>query len=1126
MVSKSPDTLSKLQESLAYIFDQAQLTLANHRKNCVALHKLHQQAGGVTQSAKNGAAIKLVGERKFGDTFIDMVNRILVVKKGVVTADRVVRFIGSYVKFMNEKVSADKEKALNDPSSSISARLTEDADDTIASRFVARLLKWLLQGFVAKNKATRYRAVCIVSEMISHLGEIDEDTYDVLRDGLMERIHDKEPSIRVHAVTALSKLVGSEDPDDGEQGEKTILEVLLDVMLYDPAPEVRRAALVHVPLISTTIDTILSRTRDTDALTRKLVFFNVLHSKLEHPRQLTISQRELVIKDGLGDREPSVRVAAGKLAANWFDIVHAEPSEAEEYTWVGDDGGVMKALLKFLAVFDVVGPGEAVAVDAVLSIFVTRPNIPDAFIFPDAYWKELTPESAILARVFIEHCLSTKNEARLEAASLPVVTAFAFHLQESYNALLDVLQDMENVVFLNPGGSNDEEEVEKCEEELAKQEVILGEMLRMALKLDYMDEIGRRKVFSVVKDMIAHPELPPGLLNPCLDILKEILPTERELIRVVVEIIIDLREGEDPEVNDGRSVLNDESQADNTQMTIMKERSIQRIKPRDDMSPEECAEADIRDIRCLTLCIGMLERVDGTFEENSTLEGILTDLIIPSVKRKELAMREKGLVSLGLCCLIAKNMALSSFQLFLGQVQSAPENIKLRVLQVIFDLLIMYEQEFFARSEDIAQKIINFLLQTLEAEESAAIQAVICVGLSKILLLGLITDPQVLTCLVLTYVSPTTSMNQELRQCLSYFFPVYCYSAPKNQQQMQSIFITAFDLYMHARENFDDDQEMITPQQFGLLLLDWMDPQKSAKILETEPHGHNAHVEVAIDILGALYDSERSDEELKVLCQLLGHLHIMPGLDSRSIHKLNILLSHRQEQCPFQDASLEKIFDRFKTRFTKIFAKEIQRIDPSKYLDEEFLEVYNFINVDPPEESTGHVEESAVPSRRHSLVPSDGNESEQLSSADDDVPSSPTPTRRKGVSAKPMISAPTPRNRDVTPPTSEDGDVEVEDDMATPVPLIVTPKRKGVKRVYTPDSGAPTSPLSRKKTRVKSSRNSRTKKAPLMDDESDNAVTPRNEGRTISSEDGSGSDEEVMSDEHEDLEVSSDDGDI
>lgn len=41
-------------------------------------------------------------------------------------------------------------------------------------------------------------------------------------------------------------------------------------------------------------------------------------------------------------------------------------------------------------------------------------------------------------------------------------------------------------------------------------------------------------------------------------------------------------------------------------------------------------------------------------EENSTLDGILRELIIPSVKRKELPFREKGFVVLGLCCLIAK----------------------------------------------------------------------------------------------------------------------------------------------------------------------------------------------------------------------------------------------------------------------------------------------------------------------------------------------------------------------------------------------------------------------------------------------------------------------------------------
>jgi hypothetical protein len=46
-------------------------------------------------------------------------------------------------------------------------------------------------------------------------------------------------------------------------------------------------------------------------------------------------------------------------------------------------------------------------------------------------------------------------------------------------------------------------------------------------------------------------------------------------------------------------------------------------------------------------------------------------------------------------------MALKSFQLFLSQVQSAPEDLKVRVLEVVFDILMVYQQEFFGRSQEI-----------------------------------------------------------------------------------------------------------------------------------------------------------------------------------------------------------------------------------------------------------------------------------------------------------------------------------------------------------------------------------------------------------------------------------------
>jgi condensin complex subunit 3 len=138
---------------------------------------------------------------------------------------------------------------------------------------------------------------------------------------------------------------------------------------------------VNIPLVPTSLDVILGRTRDVDPVTRKLVFNGVLQSKLGHPRQLSIAQRERIVKDGLGDREPGVRVAAGKLVASWFDAAMVEAPKTEKSTWNGDDGGVMKGLIHFLGLFDVVGPGEAVAVDAVLSILTTKPDIPDVFTF-------------------------------------------------------------------------------------------------------------------------------------------------------------------------------------------------------------------------------------------------------------------------------------------------------------------------------------------------------------------------------------------------------------------------------------------------------------------------------------------------------------------------------------------------------------------------------------------------------------------------------------------------------------------------------------------------------------------------------------------------------------------------
>ncbi len=136
--------------------------------------------------------------------------------------------------------------------------------------------------------------------------------------------------------------------------------------------------------------------RDTETTIRKVVISAVLEpnsiqgddSKVmgpTHPRALTISQREQIVKDGLGDREASVRAVASSLIGSWIDVVNisgAKKTEAQdarqEELPEAEDG-----VLSLLKLFDL--GQDTVAVDALFSVFTTRPDIFDQIQFDGEY---------------------------------------------------------------------------------------------------------------------------------------------------------------------------------------------------------------------------------------------------------------------------------------------------------------------------------------------------------------------------------------------------------------------------------------------------------------------------------------------------------------------------------------------------------------------------------------------------------------------------------------------------------------------------------------------------------------------------------------------------------------------
>ena len=85
------------------------------------------------------------------------------------------------------------------------------------------------------------------------------------------------------------------------------------------------------------------------------------------------------------------------------------------------------------------------------------------------------------------------------------MTALAFRIQLGYNALLEDIQAEEERVERGEVGLD--EARQRREDERMDGEFVIGEMLKLAVDLDYADEIGRRKMFQLVREcsFMSHP---------------------------------------------------------------------------------------------------------------------------------------------------------------------------------------------------------------------------------------------------------------------------------------------------------------------------------------------------------------------------------------------------------------------------------------------------------------------------------------------------------------------------------------------------------------------------------------------------------------------------------------------
>ena len=536
---------------------------------------------------------------------------------------------------------------------------TQSFPETPSSRLVAHILSIMLPLLNSKEKTVRYRSTQVISHIINSLDSIDDEYFHLLKMGLLKRIRDKEPMIRVQAVLGLGRLAGNED-DGGQDGADSedddasgLLVKLLQVLQNDPSADVRRSLLLNLPLTPGTLPYLLERARDIDAATRRALYSRLLPA-LGDFRHLSLSMREKLLRWGLRDRDENVHKATARLfRERWIEDCVGNCAATQEGAPKQAAPPSIEALLELLERIDVVNSAvdNGIASEAMKEFWSGRPDYREHVEFSDAFWDQLTPESVFMARSFNDFCRGEGDEKyeSLAGEKMPEVTKLAFFLQRYINNLIGSLN------------RNSVREGNEEEEDTVEQEFIVEQLLHIAKTLDYSDEVGRRKTFALLRETLAIAVLPDEITRLVIDVLRDVCGIEtsgeREFCGVVLEAIAEVHDN----IAVDEPMVDEENESFHSARSEISDTTPTKKKPKQSLISENGEEDEAKAIKeiminmkCLHIAQCMLENVQGDLQQNVHLVTMLNNLVVPAVRSHEAPIRERGLLCLGLCCFLDK----------------------------------------------------------------------------------------------------------------------------------------------------------------------------------------------------------------------------------------------------------------------------------------------------------------------------------------------------------------------------------------------------------------------------------------------------------------------------------------
>lgn len=891
-------TNRRVLNSIAEVFQVAQKSYAGHRRHVAVLYRIY---------------LKCV-EQEISDVFhywfIKMTVKILPLKKQEIVGDRIVRLISGFI----ANIESNLNKMRTEDGNEQNVRNLEVHFGGFIDGFVGNLLR----GVESKNKNVRYRVMQLLAATMDNMGEIDEELYELIMWVLKHRVYDKEPHVRIQAIFCLTKFQNDNVSmiNESETGVNFQLDEatqsLMHIIRNDPSPEVRRAAMLNIVRSKATQNVILERVRDVNFINRRLVFTRVLKSLGKHTFDEVDSDiLEKLMTWGFEDRDETVRNSCKKLVAfTWLNIL---------------DGDIIDLLENI----DVVN--STYAEQALYALFEQRPDVIEKVKFPKEVWETFTVETVFLLKCFFFHCLNC-NLVTIIEENFPEALKFAEYL----------------AFYLNKRVGEDET-LSKTDYKYL--DFILHQLLEIAYKYDFSDEVGRRDMLNIVRNFIGKAVmLNDDLIRISLKVLKILSINERDFVTMTVEIINDIKyddieKQELQELQEARtkeisargsnSMVNDdedEEMDDNAALesfhsavgNLVSGKAVEENEHKDE---EDEAEREIRPqtlITCLRMSRHLLEQINTSLDENVIVSSLIDTLITPAVRNPQPEIRELGVRCLGLCCLLDLQLATESIYILGMCVSKGNASLKYIALQVIVDIFSVHGTKVVdgeGKVDSISlHKIFYKILKTNDLPECQAIAAE---GLCKLFLGDIFTDDDLFETLVLSYFSPVNSTNEALIQAFAFCLPVYCLSHVNHQSRMSRI---AADVLLRLTMLWDELQNsdtadsfskdsMLKPNEIFHQLIYWCDPRGLVNSAEEIVDSNTSQVDFLIDVLTVFERFERKDVK-KMLLMNIQKFSVTPKQPKVKLLKIKQLLEEIMEY-----SSIDKLCKNAITNFmTKLYS--------------------------------------------------------------------------------------------------------------------------------------------------------------------------------------------------------------